>query len=128
MLLRRVLGLVTAAFMFHLNVIANDAACAKHPAAHAQAELESNETAMPGMDMGRASGSAASGNIAQPTHPCETPVVPSCCRAMVSCSSVYVGNKSTADASRLKRAHFARSTIETPLSRLIAPDPPPPRA
>jgi hypothetical protein len=126
-MLRRALGLLTAAFMFHLNVAASDAACTKHAAAHNHAPPAAK---MVGMDMTPTS----AGNVAAalrgggPAHQCETPIVPSCCRAMVSCSSVYVGQVRSAISARLQRVDLVRGSIDAPFSRLLAPEPPPPRA
>lgn len=127
MVFRQVIGLLTAVFMLHLNVAAIDAACGTHGTDHDRA---AQAATMAGMHMSMASvtGAPAAPDVGEPMHPCDTPAGPSCCRAMVSCAPVYVGSLTPTTRLLLPPADFRRVRIDVPLSRLIAPEPPPPRA
>jgi len=130
MLFRQIVGVMSAALMLHLNVAASDSACAKHAAGHDHAEHASEVGTMAGMHMTRATEMQTTlpSHAEHPSRPCETPIVPSCCQAMASCSSTYAANQVSADWLPIRADAFVRTAVKVPLSRVFAPDPPPPRA
>ncbi|MEO6876917.1 MAG: hypothetical protein ABI205_00450 [Gemmatimonadaceae bacterium] len=122
MKLRRLAGWATIALLLHLNVASSDAACAT------QAGMAS--AAMAGSTPSHSmSGMAGNGGQHQQhgVAPCETPSQANCCQALVSCSAVFTINRALALAPSVARAAIPGSVIDVPLSRIIAPDPPPPK-
>jgi hypothetical protein len=110
MVLRRLAGVLTALFMLHLSLVASDAACAAHMGGRAQ---------MPGhADHGQE----------QHQRPYETPVQPNCCQALASCGSAFAASASRTAPPAPSRVAIPRSVIDMPLSELVAPDTPPPKA
>ncbi len=127
MLLRRFTGVLTAACMIHLSVVASDGACATHAGgAHDMAG-----------GMATASGSAEMDTMMSPdsavgekatSHQCETPIQPDCCRALASCSSTFSVTASTAGLPAIQRGEILQNVSEMPRSEMVAPATPPPKA
>ena len=118
MRLRRIFCVLVTFTMAHLAVVGSDLVCAKHSVTQvAQADV-----AMPGMDHGQ---TGHHGD--QP--PCKTPARADCCQAVASCAvSVAIASVvAVADAPPMSSAVLA-SIDNVPLSRVAAPDPPPPKA
>ncbi|MEP6495612.1 MAG: hypothetical protein ABJF01_23205, partial [bacterium] len=92
MISRRVAGLLTAAFMLHLNIAAGDVHCATHMSPdHAAA----GHAAPSPMDMPRAA-PASGNNEVHDQQPCEIPAQVDCCQALTSCSASFVGSPAAA--------------------------------
>jgi hypothetical protein len=119
-MLRRFAGLLTGLLMAHLTFVGNDFACAAHPGdtagvQHAMAHHGHSAT--------------TSENAATENVPCRTPAVPMCCQGLTSCAPVL----SVTEAAPVAHVMDASKTVpesvrDLPLSEIIAPDPPPPRA
>ncbi|MEO7085231.1 MAG: hypothetical protein ABI442_00330 [Gemmatimonadaceae bacterium] len=124
MISRRVAGLLTAAFMLHLNIAAGDVHCATHmPSDHAAA----GHTAPPPMDMTRPAPASGNGDV-RDQHPCEIPVQVDCCQGLMSCSASFVGSAAGAVPLPMSTAIVPTTAVDAPLSLILAPDPPPPKA
>jgi hypothetical protein len=122
MMVRRLSGFLLAGFILHLNVERADLACAAHadhvtpaPAAHVHGGHH------------RAVANAGHGGVTE-SESCQTPAQPDCCQALASCSLV-LGIDDAPQRVSSRESHFViLAGIQTaPLSRLIAPDPPPPK-
>ena len=119
MRLRGILGVFVTFTMAHLALVGGDLVCAKHAVARAAQPGD----AMPGMDHGQPAGQTGD------KQPCKTPTRADCCQAVASCApsiamaSVVV----VSEASMMSSATHA-SIDSVPLSRVAAPDPPPPKA
>lgn len=127
MMLRRLTGLLTAASMLHLTVVASDAACATH--------MMSGEIMMDGAPMtADAAGMSAEmsdraqTDDAQASRHCDTPVQPDCCSALASCASTFAVASSISDAPAIEHGAIAQGVVDMPLSELVAPATPPPKA
>jgi hypothetical protein len=120
-IVRRLSGFLLAGFMLHLNVERADLACALHsdhvtpaPAAHAHGAAHD---AM----------NAAHHGVAE-SESCQTPAQPDCCQALASCSLVLGIDDAPMRVGSTQLHSAVRASVESaPLSRLIAPDPPPPK-
>jgi hypothetical protein len=121
-IVRRLSGILLAGFMLHLNVERADLACAAHPdhatpapAAHAHAGHH------------HAVANAEHGGVAE-SESCQTPTQPDCCQALASCSLV-LGIDDAPMSVSATQSHSAvlAGAGSAPSSRLIAPDPPPPK-
>jgi hypothetical protein len=136
MQLRRVAGVLTAVFMFHLSVAANDAACAAHGVGgHALGPRMAAQAMAAGTtDDGRSVAGTASaadnpsGGSGHAKHPCKTPVRADCCQAFVTCSAVFLGNRRPIPAAQVARVKILSAAVDAPVSLIVAPDPPPPKA
>jgi hypothetical protein len=118
--MRRTLGLFTMALMLHLVMVGSDFACAKHVAAFG--------AAMAGMP-DHPSGQHRTTSHSEGTGDCHTPVTPDCCSAITSCTSTII--PASADVSQaVVREHQAVTPGARDLwiSRVVAPETPPPRA
>ena len=117
-LVRRILGLLTMSMMLHLSLVGTDFACAKH--AHAI------NASMPGMPNHQGHPLQSHG---EGTGDCHTPISPDCCSAITSCSTT-IGpvNNSALNPILRRREHHRWATRELALSRVAAPETPPPRA
>jgi hypothetical protein len=117
MWLRKLSGLLLMLTLANLAVASSDLVCAKHAGGHQAAP----ESGAPDMDH-------HAGSDSPETHRCNLPARSDCCAAMISCApSVSLAAAVTGfDA---PTAHVAQpgSTDEVPLTRLIPPDPPPPK-
>jgi hypothetical protein len=118
MWLRKVSGLLLTLTMAHLAVAGNDLVCARHAGGHHAAA----ETAMPGMDHHGLAGDQA------PEKPCNAPARSDCCEAVTTCAAA-ISLGTTIVSLEPAAAEHARpiSADEVLLSRLIPPDPPPPK-
>jgi hypothetical protein len=121
---RRIAALLSTALMFHLTLAASDAACAAHGTqmAHAGHRMPSMPQ-MPGMPVSeRESGSTDD----QP--PCDAPTRPECCQSMTSCAfSVAIGWGASSERAWDGGDRIAPGTSPAPSSRVVAPEPPPPK-
>jgi hypothetical protein len=111
--------------MLHLNVVRADRACSTH------AHHEMPTASQPEHD--------AHGSHTAPMHgtqatdadqSCDTPSQSDCCQALVSCSVVLGLNASARalTATPQNDGAVASALQRAPLSRIAAPEPPPPRA
>jgi len=119
-MLRRVAALLTGLLMAHLTFVGSDFACAAHP----------GDTAGVPHAMGHHGHSATtSEGAATESAPCRTPAVPMCCQGLTSCAPVL----SLTERAPVAGVIVASKTVpecvrDLPLSEIVAPDPPPPRA
>ena len=112
--------------MLHLNVERADLACAKHshqqaPSTHAVGGTQTHHHhhAMPAANRGSATESEG----------CQTPAQPDCCQALVTCSmTLAFHGASHGVASPTLHEHAVESAQSRPISRVTAPEPPPPKA
>jgi hypothetical protein len=122
MSLRRLAGLLTAAFSLHLNVLAADSACATHAGSSAMSRASHHGSAGHGS---HATSNDASDRISEP---CQTPSQPHCCEAMATCSTVGVGSQACPSRHDVTHASVIDRATGTLLTRFVAPDTPPPKA
>ena len=122
--MRRTLGLLSMLFMVHLTLAGSDPVCAKHGSASAMAM---DTDASGSSDADHHSHSAQSHGEQQ--DQCEIPVTEDCCNAVTSCSPTIVIESMSA-AAEPRPAVDGRPTSHhvTLLSRVTAPETPPPRA
>jgi hypothetical protein len=60
--------------------------------------------------------------------PCDTPIIPTCCHALASCTGVLSAPESRPlDVSGQQHGSHPQSVSRLPRSEIVAPDPPPPR-
>jgi hypothetical protein len=79
------------------------------------------------MDHGGSSHELPAQKSEQP-RPCKTTVVP-CCAAMTSCGmTIALGAGALPNALQIRAAVLHPSYLAQPLSRIAAPEPPPPKA
>lgn len=123
MLARRLSGLITGLLMLHLTFVGADFACADHGNRPAQAREHT---------MGHHEHHVAAAHVEAAIateHPCETPTQPECCHAMTSCAISAAFERGTrSDLVPLLRDVIEPALTRVPLSRITAPDPPPPKA
>lgn len=115
---RRFVAILTCLMTLHLTMVGGDSVCAKH-AGHLSGMQHGNEHAPqagPGADQMGANGA-----------PCETPILPTCCHALTSCSTLSMGVSSAQSRVIVERVPVPQSANDLPLSEIITPDPPPPR-
>jgi hypothetical protein len=112
--IRRLIALLLAVAMLHLNVERADAACALHHDAPAAGHEGMQHGAEAPVD----------------ETPCETPASPDCCAALASCAPVLGLDASsvTISSAAIVPMTIVAAVIERPLSRSTAPEPPPPKA
>ena len=118
MWLRKTLGLLLTFTMAHSAVVGRDVACEKHSSHAAQAVTDH-------MHSGAAD---ANGETVPHKVPCDIPATTKCCDVVTSCAVAFALT-SPLDLQRqpiVAAAIFSR-IVEIPLSRLVAPDPPPPK-
>lgn len=118
-MIRRLLGILVVASMSHLVVAGSDLVCATH-GGHAAAQ--ESQAPMPGMHHHGDAGDASK-------EACKVPVRSDCCEAMTTCS-VNVALTSIADdhAGPNGDEGIAVFVADAPLTRLVPPEPPPPKA
>ena len=123
--MRRALGFVSMLLMLHLTLVGSDRVCAKHG-------VDATAAAMHGS-------SAHSGMSHEQNHPaqthgeqkeqCETPISQDCCSALTSCSpTIVVASATTVVRAMSADADRPLGPQSSMLSRVPAPEPPPPRA
>lgn len=120
MFARRLAGSLVALLMLHLTFVSADVTCAQHgsrsASAHQHGGLHADRT-------------VAQARMTATDKPCQTPIQPQCCRAMVSCAVSANSERST----RMADLPPVRGVIEPaiwslPRSQIASPDPPPPKA
>ena len=102
----------------HLTLVGSDSVCAKH-AGHSSGMKHGDQRApqtLPSADQIRANGA-----------PCETSLLPTCCQALTSCSTLSMGEHSATSRVIAERVPLPESANDLLLSEIIAPDPPPPK-
>jgi hypothetical protein len=122
--LRRLVGLLTAAFMLHLNVLAADSACAAHAGASATAGMSHHGSAAQGHGPHAASREAGD----RVNEPCQAPSQPRCCEAMANCFTVGVGSQVCSAHHGIAQDSVIDRATGSLLTRFIAPETPPPKA
>ncbi len=119
--MRQVVGILTGICVLYLTVGAADASCNDH-SRHGGSEVA--DASMLHQD-----GSAHNlpANKSEQPKPCQSSAIP-CCVAMTSCGTIALaaGNSSTALSIAVQVAPPFELTA--PLSRIAAPEPPPPKA
>ena len=112
--MRRLVALLLALALLHLNVERVDAACATHHPAPAAGH----------------EGMHHDGSAPTERTPCDTPVSSDCCQALASCASVLSldAGSDTMASPAIVPLTIAAAVSERPLSRSTAPEPPPPKA
>jgi hypothetical protein len=118
-MIRRLLGILIVASMAHLVVAGNDLVCATH-GAHAAAP--ESQAAMPNMHHHGDGGDSG-------RERCKIPVRNDCCEAMTSCAAnaaLAVAIDENGGAS--SDARLVAFLSDAPLTRLVPPEPPPPKA
>jgi hypothetical protein len=120
---RRVAGIAVALLMMHLTFVGADFACAQHGTTsavgheHAMAHHQAHAIAVHVEDAGSG----------QP--PCEIPSQPQCCQALTSCTiAAALDGDSRSTSVPFAHVGIASALMRAPLSRIVAPDPPPPKA
>jgi hypothetical protein len=118
---RRLVGILTGICALYLTVGAVEAPCADH---NRGSFAGSAATVMSHQNSHHESSSQQSG---QP-KPCKTAAIP-CCIAMTSCgTTMALGAGGASDALWIEAQIVASSHLAHPLSRIAAPEPPPPKA
>lgn len=128
---RRVAALALAASLLHLSIPGAEAACARHPQSDRAAEHaqdHAREEHHPAAEREPTHESGAFGSDAR-EESCDTPGQTECCRALATCSLLFGANaKAASGAYAPRHDHVVGARTGIPLSRVAAPDPPPPRA
>jgi hypothetical protein len=119
---RRFLGILTGICALYLTVGAVDAPCLDHDR---DSSAQSAPTAMSHQSTHHEEPEQKGG---QP-KPCKTAAIP-CCTAMTSCGTTIIalGNDGSPDAFWIEGRIAPASHLSQPLSRIAAPEPPPPKA
>ena len=116
MWLRKSLGLLLAFSMAHVVIVGRVVSCDKH---EAQAADMAN--------MHHADADAGHGTVPQ-KKPCDVPATTKCCDAVTSCAVAVTLPQSVVPREMPLLASLVIASIdEIPLSRVVAPDPPPPK-
>ena len=116
---RGIIGLLSVFSMAHFALVGSDLVCAKHSVAQGSQSSD----AMPGMDHGPGQQSPV-GKL-----PCKIPARADCCQAVASCAPSVAVASVVAIADALILSSTVPSSIDdVPLSRIAAPEPPPPKA
>ena len=116
-MIRRAVGLLAGLFMFHLMLVGSDLVCLTHGTHEAHARALAHQDTAGHSDQ---HGSQA---------PCDVPARADCCTAPTSCSTNIAVRAQYVTASvDPPQARAIAGAVETPLSRIEAPDPPPPKA
>ena len=116
--MKRLFGAISMLLMLHLTLVGADVVCATHGAP---------KMPMAGGHMSHHQPPARSSHGGQ-KEKCNTPASQDCCRALTSCAPTL--DPVTLVASRFLRldaAHIAYR-VDSPLSRVTAPETPPPKA
>ena len=119
MWLRKSLGLLLTFTMAHVAMVGSDLACDRH---------EPGATHAAGMANMHHGDAATEHQGASRKAPCDVPASNKCCEAVTSCAvEVTLSPSMTLHEMPLVASAFAPSVDEIPLSRVVAPDPPPPK-
>ena len=119
--LRRIVGILTGISAFYVTVAAPDVPCrdrARHGGSAA------GTASMPHQDGSEHTLPAKKGE--QP-NPCKSAAIP-CCVGMTSCSTITVAERPSSIVLPLPEQIVAWREHTKPLSRVAAPEPPPPKA
>lgn len=123
---RRMAGFLVALLMLNLNLVRADIACASHAAGHA-----ASPATMPhsGSMHHAHELSGKNGNSHQHEKPCNTPSQADCCQVWASCS-LLLGHNGYAPSRSVALMHdgVVAGIVSVPLSVIVPPDPPPPKA
>jgi len=125
--IRRSIGLVLGALMFLLNFERADLACSQH-ADRSQPEHATQTAGAHHHDAASHAETHAQMQHGSKDESCTTPVQSDCCLAMTACSTALGWNE-TSSAASIAAPHD-RVAIGVPqalMSRVAAPEPPPPR-
>ena len=120
-MVRRFVAILAGLAMARLTLVGEDFACAKHTADaasvhHAMAHHEHHAA-------------TNLGHARNHDSPCRTPLVPMCCQALTTCTvAVAIAESQSLHQLPQNDNSVWVSVGEIPLSDVIAPDPPPPRA
>lgn len=118
-MLRRLLGIALAACMSHLVVAGSDLVCATHGG---HAVTEGAPASMPDMHHHGETGQAEK-------EQCKVPVSSTCCEAMTSCAASAALIASVDDHSPpYTSGRVIAFLADAPLTRILPPEPPPPKA
>ena len=108
--------------MLYLNVDRADLVCAKHSRGatrHSAQVSHAHQHAMP----------AGHGSATTESKGCETPAQADCCQALVTCSMLLGLDSGSVSAGTLvSHGHMVIAAQSRPISRVTAPEPPPPKA
>ena len=119
---RRLIALALRAFMLHLNVDRANLVCATHSHSAGRPSASLAHAHHNGMPAGHSSATTESKG-------CETPAQPDCCQALVACSMLLgLDSASVAVASLVSHDNIVVVAQARPISRVAAPEPPPPKA
>jgi len=119
MWLRKTLGLLLSFAMAHAAVVRRGVACDKHSSHAAQAAITDHMHS--GVD-------DADAETVPHKVPCDIPVKTKCCDVVTSCAVAFaLTSTSTSQSEPIIAAAVVSRIVEIPLSRLVAPDPPPPK-
>jgi hypothetical protein len=122
-IIRRFAALALTASLLHLSFVRADVACATHQT-HS-AEIASRHVSV---DDSHHAENAHATPAGDHESACETPAQPDCCHAMVSCSpALGLTCKEVILTTDREPGSVVSFIVNGPLSRLIAPDPPPPK-
>lgn len=114
-MIRRLLGIALLASMAHIVIAGSDLVCATH-GGHALSQE------MPGMHH-----HSDAGNTEK--EKCKVPARSDCCEAMTTCSAnAALASVVDDEPSTTRHAGVVAFVAESPQTRLIPPDPPPPKA
>ena len=114
MSVRRLAAFGLAAVMVHLSVARADVACAAHGAHQGNPAAQQDHS--------------DAGDHAPHDTRCDTPSQQDCCEALASCSVILGPGGDTHVAQRADAIdRVISAAVLAPLSRVAAPDPPPPR-
>ena len=118
-MIRRVAAIVLAITLSHLNVVRVDAACAS------QGDTTTSVAHHSEHGHGVPHSAVQEANDGES---CETPALPRCCQALVSCSVLLGALDEPSDVADARpRSQIAMTLEHAPPSRVAPPDPPPPR-
>ena len=119
MWLRRSFGLLLTFTMAHVAMVGSDLACDRHgPGASPAADMAA-------MHHGDGASEHAGDNTKKP---CDVPASNRCCDAVTSCAvGATLAPAMSLHEMPLVASTFGPSIDEIPLSRVVAPDPPPPK-
>jgi hypothetical protein len=118
-MIRRLLGVLVVASMSHLVVAGSDLVCTTHGG---HAATHESQAPMPGMHHHGDAGDTSK-------EACKVPVRSDCCEAMTTCATnVALTSVGDDHASPKDDAGIAVFVADAPLSRLVPPEPPPPKA
>jgi len=119
---RRIVGIVTAVCALYLTVGAVESPCTDH-----SRDAASPSSAAPMAQHGSSHHELPARETHQP-KPCKSAAVP-CCVAMTSCgTTIALGPDGSAAAFAIAGQIVSPFHLAQPLSRIAAPEPPPPKA